>query len=95
MGPWVLINARWYYACRKGYPVVMQNSKVSAMDGINGRDSQIQGRRKANRTRRLKPASPTFDNSSSFRDTQNTLPMLGHDPLSDAHRHRVASSAIT
>ena len=25
---------------------------------------QIQGRRKANRTRRLKPASPTFDNSS-------------------------------
>ena len=26
---------------------------------------QIQGRRKANRTRRLKPASPTFDNSSS------------------------------
>ena len=31
----------------------------------------------------------------SFRDTQNTLPMLGHDPLSDAHRHRVASSAIT
>ena len=27
---------------------------------------QIQGRRKANRTRRLKPASPTFDNSSSI-----------------------------
>ena len=26
---------------------------------------QIQGRRKANRTRRLKPASPTFDNSSA------------------------------
>ena len=25
----------------KGYPVVMQNSKVSAIDGINGRDNTI------------------------------------------------------
>ena len=31
---------------------------------------QIQGRRKANRTRRLKPASPTFDNSSPLRHAQ-------------------------
>ena len=28
------------YTCRKGYPVVMKNSKVSKADEINGRDSQ-------------------------------------------------------
>ena len=40
---------------------------------------QIQGRRKANRTRRLKPASPTFDNSSSWRTARRcsaALPLI-------------------
>ena len=52
---------------------------------------QIQGRRKANRTRRLKPASPTFDNSSFVIPVQRQVDVFASFDfeLLEAIRHRV------
>ncbi len=54
-------------------PVGQQEVATPEWLAPNRRDRprrQIQGRRKANRTRRLKPASPIFDDSSSWTSTR-------------------------